>query len=225
MTAFLPQPCECSLWLHLFSAPVPLGFAQTSQARGTPALQVSARNRKVHQRWGKRYVRNTDGNSQQWLADEANGQQSTHPRQQNDEQGTPPLKSTAFQMEVYLGEYFSTLKKRRYCSMNPLICTLIFTYLRQTHWFVLMSGLKEHLKWEVKSHQHRDSPEAVGPKEGLLCLQELRVCRRITECMLELPALMDIHVDCTGLKGKQQKHVISQIGNHYLQIFESFCGC
>lgn len=111
MTAFLPQPCECSLWLHLFSAPVPLGFAQTSQARGTPALQVSARNRKVHQRWGKRYVRNTDGNSQQWLADEANGQQSTHPRQQNDEQGTPPLKSTAFQMEVYLGGYFSTLKK------------------------------------------------------------------------------------------------------------------
>ena len=46
MTAFLPQPCECSLWLHLFSAPVPLGFAQTSQARGTPALQVSARNQK-----------------------------------------------------------------------------------------------------------------------------------------------------------------------------------
>lgn len=42
---FLPQLCECSPWLHLFSAPVLLGFAQTSRAHGIPALPGSARDK------------------------------------------------------------------------------------------------------------------------------------------------------------------------------------
>lgn len=145
MISSLPQLCEYSLWLHLFSAPVLLGFAQTSQAHGILALQASVRNKKIQPRCGKCCTINIYDKSQKSLFDQV-GWRELLPGKKMTTKAKHHLKAQYFRRKFHLGECFNSVTKTWHCSMNQLIYTLIFTYLKWTCWSMLMSGLKEHPK-------------------------------------------------------------------------------